>query len=156
MKNQHRKTAFYSSLGNSNYLKKRTSRNRFQVSPIPIVPQLMLVYFPHIYDKTFPSRSLMFIFIEILFSGGGDRFKPNMVDQFNDRPKTSLPMTKLPKQKFAWNQNITEDNLKILEELDRNDRNSESKSLFKGMQTYRMLLFISASDVERCSDAHRI
>ena len=79
----------------------------------------------------------MFTFIELLFSGGGDRFKPAMVDDFNDRPKTSLPMTKLPKQKFAWNQNITEDNLKILEELDKNDRNSESKSLFKGMQTNR-------------------
>merc|ERR1712131_63057 len=98
------KTAFYSSLGNENYKKKRSSSNRFQVSPIPTVPRLI---------------------------GGGDRFKPAMVDQFNDRPKTSLPMTKLPKQKFAWNQNITEDNLKILKELDENERNSESKSLFK-------------------------
>ena len=41
-------------------------------------------------------------------------------------------MTKLPKQKFAWNQNITEDNLKILNNLDENERNTESKSLFKG------------------------
>lgn len=69
---------------------------------------------------------------QTIFSGGGDRFKPAMVDQFNDRPKTSLPMTKLPKQKFAWNQNITEDNLKILNNLDENERNTESKSLFKG------------------------
>ena len=68
----------------------------------------------------------------IIFSGGSDRFKPDMVDQFNDRPKTSLPMTKLPKQKFAWNQNITEDNLKILNDLEESERNTESKSLFKG------------------------
>ena len=70
--------------------------------------------------------------LHTVLSGGGDRFKPAMVDQFNDRPKTSLPMTKLPKQKFAWNQNITEDNLKILNDLEESERNTESKSLFKG------------------------
>jgi len=44
-------------------------------------------------------------------------------------------MTKLPKQKFAWNQNITEDNLKILNDLEESERNSESKSLFKGISS---------------------
>ena len=54
-----------------------------------------------------------------------------MVDQFQDRPKTSLPMTKLPRQKFEWNQNITEDNLKILNQIDSKSQ-TESNGIFKG------------------------
>jgi len=94
------KTHFYSSLGNNNYLKKRTSRNRFRVDPIENVVELQ---------------------------SGSRRFKPSMVDAYNDRPESSLPVSRLPMEtRFAWHANLSEETEKTLLEAELKSATSTS------------------------------
>ena len=83
---------FYSSLGNKSYKKLRKHNSgRWSLDPIEHVNEV---------------------------KAGSRRFSSKVIGLDRDRPECSFPMTRLPKPKYDWDQNLTEDNKLLLNASD--------------------------------------